>query len=171
MKGIKTLVSAGSFALCLGAASLASAATIGPAGTTFSTPGGSITVKSPSSFQAPVTCDINFKGRVNSNGTATIYDATVSGSNVLCGLPKMKSFPDPGWILTLITNPDNTVDTGTVQNVGYTISFLPATNCGPSTINVTWDGTSLHAANQTLSGNCTVVNLDATPNTPLTVTP
>ena len=171
MKGIKTLVSAGSFALCLGAASLASAATIGPAGTLFTTPGGNITVKSPSSFQAAVTCDIEFKGRVNSDGTATIYDATVSGSNPLCGLPKMKGFPTPGWVLSLDTNPDGTVTKGTVTNVGYTISFIPATNCGPTNIDVTWDGTALHATSQPLSGSCTVVSLNATPSPALTVTP
>lgn len=173
MKGFKTLVSASSFALCMGAASLASAATIGAPGTLFETPGGSITVKSPSSYQAAVTCSINFKGRVNNDGTATIYDATVSGSNPLCGLPKMKGFPTPGWVLSLATNPDGTVTKGTVTNVGYTIAFVPATNCGPTNIDVLWNGTTLSANNQLLSGNCTVSSLSVTPvsTPPLTVTP
>lgn len=171
MKGFKTLVTLSSFALCLGAASLASAATIGAPGQTFNTPGGSITVKSPSSYGAAVTCSIDFHGVVNANGTATIDGATVSGSNPLCGLPKMKGFPNPGWTLALNTNPDNTVTKGTVTNVGYTIAFIPATNCGPTTIDVTWDGTSLHATNQALSGSCTVVSLDATPSPAVTVTP
>jgi hypothetical protein len=166
MKSLKTLVCVTSFALCFGAASMASAATIGPVGQTFSTPGGTITVKSPSSFQAPVTCSINFTGVVNANGTATINGATVGGSNMLCSLPKMKNFPTPGWVLTAAST-----TAGTVTNVGYTISSLVNTDCGPSNIQVAWNGTTLSATNQALSGNCTVSSLSVTPTPALVITP
>jgi len=166
MKSLKTLVCATSFALCFGAASMASAATIGPVGATFSTPGGTITVKSPSSAQFPVTCSINFTGVVNTNGTVTINGATVGGTNPLCGLPKMKGFPSPGWVLTA-----NSTSTGTVSGVGYTIDSAIDTDCGPSTIQVGWNGTTITASNQALTPNCTVTNLSVTPNTTLVITP
>lgn len=166
MKTLKALVCVTSFAVCVGAASMASAATIGPVGQTFNTPGGTITVKSPSSFQAAVTCSINFSGVVNANGTATINGAVVSGTSALCGLPQMKNFPTPGWILTATS-----ATAGTVSNVGYTIDSVIDTDCGPSTINVAWDGTKLTATNQPLSGSCTVTNLSATPDHTITITP
>lgn len=71
MKGIKTLVSATALFTCLGAASMANAASIvfdsGATSGNFTTPGGSLTVRSPSSFGAAVTCDINFSGLAFSN--------------------------------------------------------------------------------------------------------
>ena len=165
MKSFKTLVCVTSFALCFGAASMATAATIGPVNTNFTTPGGTITVKSPSSLQAPVTCTINFAGKVNANGTASITNATVSGSSPLCSLPKMK-FPAGGWLLTATST-----SAGNVQSVGYTIDSAIDTDCGPSTIQVGWTGTALTATNQALAPNCTVTNLLVTPTPALTITP
>jgi len=153
MKSLKTLVSLTALAVCMGAASMASAATITPDGP-FSTSAGTIVVKSPSSFGAAVTCGITFTGNV-SGGVATINGATLTGGG-LCGLPTLTNIP---WVLTA-TSPT----VGTVTNVGYKISSIPATNCGPTTIAVAWNAGSkkLTAANQSLSGNCTVVSLDVT---------
>ncbi|WP_430443949.1 MAG: alkane oxidation protein activator PraB [Pseudomonas piscis] len=166
MKGIKTLVSATAIAVCLGAASMANAASIVfDNGTNppilsgnFTTPGGSITVRSPSSFGAPVTCNINFSGSIN-NGIASITGATVSGSNPLCSLPKITGLP---WTLTA-----NSTTAGTVTNVGYSISSFPSTNCGPTTIAVAWSNTtnSLSLSTpQSLAGGCTVDVLNAKPD-------
>lgn len=150
MKSLKTLVCATSFALCFGAASMASAASITPDGP-FSTNPGTIVVKSPSSFGAAVTCGITFTGNV-SGGVASINGATLTGGG-LCSLPTLTNLP---WALTAATG-----TTGTVTNVGYKITSIPATNCGPTPIAVAWTpGTkTLSAANQSLSGNCTVVSL------------
>ncbi|MGY2196428.1 alkane oxidation protein activator PraB [Pseudomonas gingeri] len=171
MKGIKTLVSATAIAVCLGAASMANAVSITPAGTYSPLASGTITVKSPSSLQAAVTCNISFDGTVNADGTVDITGASVSGSNQLCGLPKMKI--PPAWKLTATSLTGSTA-VGNVTNVGYTITFppFPATNCGPSTIAVAFDNTThkLTASNQALSGSCTVVTLDVTASA-LTVIP
>ena len=166
MKGIKTLVSATAMLACLSAASMAGAATIiikdpanptGPVDGPFTTSAGQIVVKSPSSFQAAVTCGITFTGNVSA-GIATISGATLTGGG-LCALPVLKNIPSPGWVLTA-----GTTTTGTVTNVGYTISSFPSTNCGPNSIAVTWNESSktLSASNQSLSGNCTIVSLSAT---------
>ncbi|MFC6300901.1 protein activator of alkane oxidation PraB [Pseudomonas sp. CCM 7893] len=150
MKSLKTLVCATSFAMCFGAASMATAASVSPEGP-FSTNAGTIVVKSPSSFGAAVTCGITFTGNV-SGGVASINGATLTGGG-LCGLPKLTNIP---WVLTAASP-----TTGTVTNVGYQITSIPATNCGPTTIAVAWTaGTkTLSAASQALSGNCTVVSL------------
>jgi len=138
---------------------MASAASFSPVNQAFTTTGGSITVKSPSSFGAAVTCNIQFTGKVRADGSAAdITAATVSGSSQLCSLPKMTNLP---WVLS---------PAGTVTNVGYTIAaippLIPATNCGPSTIAVTLanvaGGASLAASNQALTGGCTVVTLGVT---------
>ncbi|HCT07856.1 MULTISPECIES: alkane oxidation protein activator PraB [unclassified Pseudomonas] len=160
MKSLKTLVSLTALAVCMGAASMASAQSFSPANQSFTTnSGGTITVKSPSSFGAAVTCNISFTGKVRADGSAAdITAATVSGSNQLCSLPHLTNLP---WVLS---------PAGTVTNVGYTIAaippLIPATNCGPSTIavalsNVT-GGAALSATNQPLSGSCTVVTLSVT---------
>lgn len=161
MKSLKTLVCATSFALCFGAASMASAASVSPDGP-FSTNAGTIVVKSPSSFGAAVTCGITFTGNV-SGGVASINGASLTCGG-LCALPTLTNLP---WVLTAATG-----TTGTVTNVGYKISSIPATNCGPTTIAVAWTpGTkTLSATNQSLTGNCTVVSLNVVAPT-LTVNP
>ncbi|MGB3124779.1 MAG: alkane oxidation protein activator PraB [Pseudomonas sp.] len=159
MKSFKTLVCVTSFALCVGAASMASAASISPEGP-FTTTAGSIVVQSPSSFGGSVTCGITFSGVV-SGGVATINNAALTGGG-LCGLPTLKSIPSPGWKLTALSG-----TTGQVENVGYTIKktiVIPATDCGPSTISVTWNAAAhtLTASNQALSGGCNIVSLTTT---------
>ena len=165
MKSLKTLVSLSALAVCMGAASMANAVSISPDGA-FSTSSGTIVVKSPSSFGAAVTCDITFKGNVTS-GVATINDAKLTGGG-LCDLPVLKNIPTPGWVLTATS-----LSGGTVTNVGYTITkpLIPLTDCGPDTINVTWNNSThaLTANNQTLTGhtsgtspNCVVQSLTVT---------
>lgn len=159
MKSLKTLVSLTALTVCMGAASMANAASISPEGP-FTTTGGTIVVQSPSSFGGSVTCGITFSGNV-SGGVATINNAALTGGG-LCGLPTLKNIPSPGWVLTASSG-----TTGKVANVGYTIKktiVIPATDCGPSSIDVTWDPAAhtLTAANQALSGGCNIVSLTTT---------
>ncbi|WP_339415903.1 MULTISPECIES: alkane oxidation protein activator PraB [unclassified Pseudomonas] len=167
MKSLKTLVSLSALAVCMGAASMANAASISPEGP-FTTTAGSIVVQSPSSFGGSVTCGITFSGTV-SGGVATITNAALTGGG-LCALPTLKSIPSPGWVLTA-----SSATEGKVANVGYTIKktfIIPGTDCGPSSINVTWNASShtLTAANQPLSGGCNIVSLTTTASG-LTVNP
>lgn len=150
MKSLKTLVCVASFAMCFGAASMANAAWISPEGA-FSTSPGTIKVKSPSSFGAEVTCGITFTGTV-SGGVASINGATLTGGG-LCALPKLTNLP---WVLYA-----GSATTGTVTNVGYDITSIPSTHCGPTPITVAWNPSTktLSATNQALSGNCTVTSL------------
>ncbi len=160
MKSLKTLVSLTALTVCMGAASMVSAASFSPPNATFTTlSGGTIVVKSPSSFNASVTCDISFTGTVRANGSAAeITSAKVSGDNKLCSKPKLTNLP---WVLS---------PSGTVTNVGYTIDavppVIPGTNCGPTTISVSLvnvaGGVALSASNKALSGGCTVVSLNVT---------
>ncbi|KAA8563474.1 hypothetical protein FX985_03543 [Pseudomonas extremaustralis] len=170
MKSLKTLVSLSALAVCMGAASAANAFSISPNGP-FSA-NGTISVQSPSSFGATVNCGVTFGGTVAS-GIATITSASLTGGG-LCALPTLKNIPTPGWVLT-----PTSLTGGTVSGVGYTIasSFLfPATDCGPTTINVNYNNTThvLSAAGQTLTGhttgsgnqNCTITSLNVTVTSP-----
>ncbi|MBH3422761.1 alkane oxidation protein activator PraB [Pseudomonas gessardii] len=161
MKSLKTLVCVSSFALCFGAASMASAASFSPIGATFVTDAaGTIIVKSPSSFQQPVTCKAVFEGKVRPDGKADITKVTISpGSSALCNLPNITGLP---WLLEATST-----TAGKAHNVGYTITSFPPTNCGPSSIDVVLASTptpfpsiTLAANNQPLSGSCTVVTLN-----------
>ncbi|TRX76564.1 alkane oxidation protein activator PraB [Pseudomonas mangiferae] len=161
MKAVQTFVSATALVLCA-AASAVSAATIAPAGASFTAPG-TITVRSPASLQQPVTCNITFTGKVAANGSsASITSATVSGSNSLCKVPQMKNLP---WTLTATS-----VTTGTVTGVAFSIL---SSNCGPGTVSAAWSNATntLSAANQALSGNCTITNLSVKPSPAFTVSP
>ncbi|NMY01385.1 protein activator of alkane oxidation PraB [Pseudomonas sp. WS 5059] len=159
MKSLKTLVCVSSFALCFGAASMASAASITPDGP-FTTNSGTLVVKTPSA-PGDITCNVTFGGNV-SGGVATITSAQLSG-NVLCSLPTLKNIPSPGWVLTANTfDPGTQTGTGTVTGVGWTITF-PASNCGPGPLNVVWDEatkTLSTTGSQSLSGNCFVRSLN-----------
>ncbi|UMZ14892.1 protein activator [Pseudomonas sp. MPFS] len=158
MQSIKTLVSVASFAICLGAASMASAATISPAGP-FSAPG-SITVTSPASFNQPVTCNINFTGTVN-GPNATITGATVNGANPLCGVPVLLNLP---WTLT----PANATS-GTVSGVNFKI--INDCSATPVTINIAWNnGTNtLSVPSAQTVGKCKITALSVNPDPRFTV--
>ncbi len=152
MKSLKVLGCVTAFALCSVVASMASAATISPEGP-FTTNPGSIIVKSPSSFGAAVTCGITFTGKVI-GGVAMIYTANTTGSGQCFSQPVVIF---PPWVLSATRG-----NTGlTMTNVSYKIQSIPATNCGPTSILVSWDPNTktLSSANQSLSGNCTVVSL------------
>jgi len=161
MKRLKAFVYIGSFALCIGTASMASAAGFSPAGAAFtSSSGGTITIKSPTTFGAAITCNIQFSGLVRGDGSAAdIFSASVSGSSALCRLPNLTNLP---WVLT---PPASVSGNGVLANVGYAIpaSSLPGTQCGPTAIVASQangaGGIDLAAANQVLSGFCTVVSL------------
>lgn len=164
MKSFKTLVSLTALAACMGAASMANAFSISPVSTSFTAPG-TISVKSPSSFQATVNCGATFTGNVDATGVAKITGVSITGGG-LCALPKITGLP---WTLTATA-----AAAGNVTNVGYTIAstiLYPASNCGPSTIAVGYSGGVLTATNQTLSGSCTVVSLSVTPSPALTIVP
>ncbi|MGF6094643.1 alkane oxidation protein activator PraB [Pseudomonas sp. 18175] len=174
MKSLKTLVSLSALVVCMGAASMASAVSLSPLNTNF-TAAGTIVVKSPSSFQLPITCNVTFTGNVDNVGLGKITGVAVSGSSSLCGLPQITGTP---WTLTATTLTAPTA-VGTVDNVGYTISgsgLIPS-NCGPSTIAVAYNNTTkvLTATNQSLAGSCTVQSLSVTvvsaTSTPITVVP
>ncbi|NWN49027.1 protein activator of alkane oxidation PraB [Pseudomonas sp. MAFF 301514] len=160
MKSLKTLVSLTALTVCMGAASMASAATITPAGP-FTTSAGTIVVTSPSSAGAPITCGITFGGTVAGSGVVTITSAALTGGG-LCGLPTLKNIPSPGWVLTATSyDPVTKKGTATVTNVGWTVAFPPS-NCGAGTLNLVWDETTQTLStpsSQPLSGNCAVQSL------------
>lgn len=167
MKSLKTLVCATSFALCVGAASMASAATIAPTGGF--TASGPISVASPASLGIAVPCNITFTGTVAANGTtAAITGASVSGSNALCGVPVMQNLP---WTLKNIVPVAGSTNnfTGVVEGV----SFKIVSNCGTANIAVTWNNAtntlSIPAA-QTV-GACSIKTLAVNPSPAFTVTP
>ena len=139
MKSLKTLVSLSALAVCMGAASMANAYSITPVNSSFTAPG-TISVKSPSSFQATVNCGATFTGNVDASGVAKITGVAVTGGG-LCALPKITGLP---WTLTATG-----AAAGSVSNVGYTIAasvLYPASNCGPSTITVGYSGGVLTAS-------------------------
>lgn len=168
MKILKNLISLSTFALCLGVASMASAATIAPAGASFSTPAGAISVSSPASLGFPVACTINFTGSVAANGSsATITNATVSGSNALCGVPALLGLP---WTLTPSGTGSGTF-AGTVSGVNFNILG----NCAsaPTTIAVTFNNATntLSIPSAQTVGKCKITALSAQPNPTFTVSP
>lgn len=152
---------------CVGAAavaviafsSLASAATIGPAGASFSAPG-TMNVSTP--IAPNVSCGVTLSGVVASDGTYAQINSVVVTGGGLCGVPQIIGLP---WKLVATST-----TAGNVANVGF--SVLGA-NCGPSTINGTWSNTTntLTASNQPLSGNCKINSLSVSPNPAFTVSP
>ncbi|MGY1881379.1 alkane oxidation protein activator PraB [Pseudomonas reactans] len=164
MTNFKTVVSLSALAVLMGAASMANAYSITPVNTNFTAPG-TISVKSPSSYQAAVNCGATFTGNVDAAGVAKITDVAITGGG-LCSLPKITGLP---WTLTATG-----ATAGSVANVGYTIAgsiLYPVSNCGASTITANYSGGVLTATNQSLAGNCTVVSLSVKPTPAFTVVP
>lgn len=123
MTNFKTVVSLSALAVLMGAASMANAYSITPVNTNFTAPG-TISVKSPSSYQAAVNCGATFTGNVDAAGVAKITDVAITGGG-LCSLPKITGLP---WTLTATG-----ATAGSVANVGYTIAgsiLYPVSNCG-----------------------------------------
>ncbi|MBK5437197.1 protein activator of alkane oxidation PraB [Pseudomonas sp. TH32] len=160
MESLKTFVGATAFAMCICTASMANAASFIPADQSFTTVNGALTLKSPSSMRAPVTCNIQFVGRVSHDGsTASLTSVYIAGSNALCAMYRVSNLP---WVL----NPTAGAF-GALSNVSFTVAGLPpitpVTNCGPATISVSLfnntDGLNLNAINQVLPGSCEVVSM------------
>ncbi|CCQ13569.1 Protein activator [Rhodococcus sp. AW25M09] len=138
----------------------AGAATISPADTAFTAPG-TIVVSTPASFGVPVSCSIDLSGTTSQDGSsASITDAKISGSNRLCNLPQLKNLP---WTLT-----PTSATTGEVSNVGFS---LLGYNCGPATLAGSFDNmtNTLTAADQPMSGNCTINSLSVQPDPAFTL--
>ena len=161
MHTIKTLFSVASCVICLGVASMASAASIEPKGKLFKAPG-SITVTSPASFNQPVTCNITFNGKVADNGAnASITSATVSGANPLCGVPVLQNLP---WTLT-----PSSSTAGSVSGVMFKV--LSDCTATPVTISGTWNNSSntLSIASAQTVGKCKITALSVNPDPSFTV--
>ncbi|MGH8778497.1 alkane oxidation protein activator PraA [Paraburkholderia sp.] len=160
MRTLKMRACSGAVAVVFVAfSSLASAATIGPAGASFSAPG-TINVSTP--IAPNVACGITLSGVVASDGTYAQINSVVVTGGGLCGVPQIIGLP---WKLVATST-----TTGNVANVGF--SVLGA-NCGPSTINGAWSNATntLSASAQPLTGNCTVNSLSVSPNPAFTVSP
>ncbi|NVZ50507.1 protein activator of alkane oxidation PraB [Pseudomonas sp. B6002] len=160
MKSLKTLLMAGALTLCASATSIASAGTFSPYNMPFTTVGGTITLKSPSTFGAALTCAIQLTGHIAHDGLVAYYSsATITGTNALCSLYKMNDMP---MVLTSITG-----SAGTLSNVSFTVvgapPIIPATHCSAATISVSVfndaGGLTSVANNQVLPGSCTVLSM------------
>ncbi|AZC24675.1 alkane oxidation protein activator PraA [Pseudomonas sessilinigenes] len=161
MNTIKTLFSVASCVICLGVTSMVSAATIEPKGASFTAPG-TITVKSPASFNRAVKCNINFSGNVAADGSkATITGATVGGSNILCGVPVLQNLP---WTLTATSTTSGTVS-------GVMFQVLSACSDTPATISGNWSNeqNKLWVSTPQQVGRCTITDLSVNPNPRFTV--
>lgn len=160
MKLIKTFACSSAVALvCATLSPLVSAATIGPAGASFSAPG-TINVSTP--IAPNVSCGITLSGVVSTDGTyAQINSVAITGGG-LCGVPQIIGLP---WKLVATST-----TAGSVANVGF--SVLGA-NCGPSTIAGSWSNATntLSATNQPLSGSCKINSLSVSPSPAFTVSP
>ncbi|WP_420359275.1 alkane oxidation protein activator PraB [Pseudomonas kairouanensis] len=163
MKISNALVSTVLIMLCCGTVSQVNAATFSPVGLGFSSSANAtITMKSPASWGAEVTCGIQLFATGRPDGSALdINSVNLSGTSALCSQAQMGSLP---WVLT-----PTSATTAVLTRVDYRVSgsiLFPATNCGPSSINVHMSngagGFNATASNQWLAGNCTVVSLNFT---------
>jgi hypothetical protein len=167
MKSLKTFGCVTLFALCGGAISTASAATIAPAGSAFTT-AGTITIKSPLSFNMPVTCNFAMAGSVASDGSvAAITSAVFSGSNPICSIPVASNFV---WRLKLTgSGPD--VFPGTLG----ALKLKVASDCSSSPVNISviWKNSTntLSITSPQTVGACTITGLTASPSPAFTVSP
>ncbi|MFM0287001.1 alkane oxidation protein activator PraB [Paraburkholderia megapolitana] len=159
MKSLKMRVCSGAVVAMCAFSSVAFAATIAPAGASFSAPG-TIVVSNP--IAANVSCGITLSGVVASDGSYAQINSVVVTGGGLCGVPQIIGLP---WKLVA-----SSTTAGSVANVGFSVL---GTNCGPSTINGSWNNATdtLTATNQPLSGNCTINSLSVKPSPAFTVSP
>ncbi|MFL9675593.1 alkane oxidation protein activator PraB [Pseudomonas marginalis] len=130
-------------------------ATFSPVGP-FGSITGTLTLKSPSSLQIPIKCDIRMSGQVSQDGTVSITNSVISGANTLCQYTRTGSTP---WTLSATS-----LAGVTMSNVQFSI-FGPGviqSACGPSTLSAGWTGSfrQLNASSQVLSGSCTLISLE-----------
>ncbi|NWE14422.1 alkane oxidation protein activator PraB [Pseudomonas yamanorum] len=157
----------GSMLAALGvASSMAVAAGFSPPGP-FSGTNGSVVLKLPSTFQAPMTCGLSLSGAIDANGVAIISSA-VPATNGLCPLLKVTGLP---WTVNL-----SSTTQGSLNNIGFSMAKLGVPGdsvCGPVNVVASWDNSThvLSATNQAMSGYCTLVSLNATLTGSLTTNP
>ncbi|MCX4161868.1 MULTISPECIES: alkane oxidation protein activator PraB [Paraburkholderia] len=170
MKSVKMRVFGGAVvAMCAAFSAATFAATIAPAGVSFSAPG-TIVFSTPNF--ANVSCGISMSGVVASDGSyAQINSVAVTGAG-LCGLPQVLGLP---W--KVVASSPTTVS---ITNVGFSFQLSVFGECGPSTINGGWNNTTntLFARNQPLAtsnpsstGQCELNALSVNPSPALTVSP
>ncbi|PCE28765.1 protein activator [Paraburkholderia acidicola] len=160
MKSLKMRVCSGAVvAMCAVLSTAALAATIAPAGKSFSAPG-TIVVSNP--IAPNVSCGVTLSGVVAADGSYAQINSVVVTGGGLCGVPQIIGLP---WKLVATST-----TAGNVANVGFSVL---GSNCGPSTIQGTWNNATntLTATNQPLSGNCTINSLSVNPNPAFTVSP
>lgn len=168
MKKIHAFLGAGLFALWVSVPLDASAATFSSPGMQFTTsPTGTITLKSPSSFGAAVNCNIQLTGGVRADASAIdIQHIRVSGTAALCQRIQMNNLV---WKIT-----PTSLTGGTVSNVGLFVAgippLIPVSDCGPATVSLGLGNgpgvVNVWAMNMYLPGNCNVASLNvAIPNT------
>ncbi|MFC6300900.1 hypothetical protein GNF76_16010 [Pseudomonas sp. CCM 7893] len=154
MNGLSKIIINGALLVGFSSATyMASAASFVPPGM-FSGAGGTITIKTPTTFGSPVTCGISVNGSIGEFTEPRITGVSITGAGV-CGLLKANYL---SWPLRA-----DSLTSGYLSEVGFTIKgILPATNCGFGTMNINWNNVSkrLTVSNQALSGNCTVVSLE-----------
>ncbi|MFL9871960.1 alkane oxidation protein activator PraB [Paraburkholderia megapolitana] len=163
MKSLKMRVLGGAVIVMCAAFSAATfAATIGPAGTSFSATGSIIT---STQFYANSGCGITVSGVVASDGSyAQINSAAITDGGV-CGLPVLNGLP---WKLVATS-----ATTFSIENFGFGYAISGLGECGPSTINGSWNvaANTLTTSNQPLGGKCTVNYLSIKASPALTVSP
>lgn len=135
--------------------SVAAGATYAPVGP-FHSSTGTITLKTPSTFQTPITCAISIAGEVNAAGVVNVTNTVISGSNATCSLIHVSA---PTWSVTA-----NGFTISTASGLQFYISggFPPTSNCGPSSFFVSWSGAlqTMSVTNQVMSGQCTIVSME-----------
>jgi len=162
MKSLIALVKAGSIVLCLGLGAVANAASFSPPGAILTTSsGGTITIKSASTFGAAVNCSFAFTGVVEPEGAGLRINTVSLSGGAICALYQPTDLP---WRLTRTSIATGQI-TGMALTYATTSPAWPATHCAPSTVSVslanTPGGLSVGASNQALTGGCTIVSLGA----------
>lgn len=162
MKRLHAFAGAGLFALWVSVPLVASAATFSNPGSLFTTsPTGTITLRSPSSFGAAINCNIQLSGGVRLDGSAIdIQSIRLSGAEALCQRVQMNNLV---WKLT-----PTTLTAGVLSNLGFVIApllpLIPASNCGPATFSLGLANgpgvLNVSALSLYLPGSCSVSSLN-----------
>ncbi|MGF6094645.1 alkane oxidation protein activator PraB [Pseudomonas sp. 18175] len=160
MKVFNGLLSFISIIFCVSAASNVGAYSLSPLNQSF-TASGTVVVKSPSSVQLPVSCNVTLSGYVDSMGLGRFTLATMSGSSALCNTPQATLNYPMKWTPTSLVG---SFSMGNLENMGYHVSLVTgaSSHCGPSTVAVFYDNVmrQLTSSNQPLSGSCTLSSLN-----------
>ena len=135
--------------------SIAAGATIGPVGP-FHSLSGKLILKSPATFQNPLTCNVSFAGEVDGYGVAKINAVLFSGASTYCQNIRVAHIP---WSMKAVGQV-----TLNITDIEFSLTGFPGAQsyCGPSTISTSWRPPiqQVEASNQALSGNCTITSLE-----------